>query len=96
MTVIVNMMIRPSFLPITSKIRARGSLATPATMVEIILVVPSKPCLPKLLVTNGSRDADICCCNESVKNTIQILYEGICQYQDGWSRRIMLTRYKSQ
>lgn len=76
--------------------RARGSLATPATMVEMMLVVPSKPCLPKLLVTNGSRDADICCCSESVKNTIQILYERPYQYQGGWSCRITLTRCMSQ
>lgn len=74
MTVIVNMIIRPVFLPITSKMRARGSLATPATMVEMMLVLPSKPCIPKLLVTNGSRDAAICCCSESVKNTSQMLY----------------------
>lgn len=73
MTVIVNMMIRPSFRPITSKMRASGSFATPATMTEMMLVVASRPWKPKLLVTYGSRDADICCCSESVKNTSQML-----------------------
>lgn len=80
MTVIVNMITRPTFRLMTSKMRARGSLATPATMVEMMLVLPSRPCIPKLLVTNGSRDAEICCCSESVKNTTQMLYRRSGQY----------------
>jgi hypothetical protein len=97
MTVMVNMMTRPSFRPITSKIRASGNLATPATMTEMMLVVARRPWKPKLLVTYGSSDADICCCRESVKNTSQMLHQDRISIfmMLSWFRKVIFTRCRS-
>lgn len=66
-TVTTRDIVKPSFLPITSMIRARGSFETPATTVDTMLVVATRPWEPKLLVTYGKSDEEACCWSESVK-----------------------------
>lgn len=51
MTVTTKLMMKPSVLPITSMMRDIGSFETPATTVDTMLVVATKPCALKLLVT---------------------------------------------
>lgn len=58
---------KPSVLPITSRMRASGSFETPETTVDTILVVATKPWELKLLVTYGKNDEEACCWNESTK-----------------------------
>lgn len=73
MTVTSKEMARPSVRPKTSITRDRGSFETPATTVDTILVVATKPWVPKLLVTYGTSDEEACCWNESTKKTSQTL-----------------------
>lgn len=61
--------------PMTSIIRASGSLLTPITKLDTIPVALTRPCRLKLLTPYSSRESQICCWNESVKWTSQMLHQ---------------------